>query len=166
MPSSLRRRWRCGDGTETFLRTVANRWQAQTGTYAVRADCTGTAEVYRNAFRKKIYHTIDELQADLDTWMVDYNHRRPNQGRWCAQGKGPGRLPIGEFLPMMTSGPQQRCTVMRPRPSCVGHGAANTLSPPQECRCSLGNARPCDCSSGKAGRELRQFHDHGLPPAI
>ena len=30
-------------------------------------------EFYRIAFRKKIYHTIDELQADLDTWLVEYN---------------------------------------------------------------------------------------------
>ena len=30
-------------------------------------------EFYRVAFRKKIYYTIDELQADLDAWVVDYN---------------------------------------------------------------------------------------------
>src|SRR5215813_6291983 len=45
-------------------------------------------EFYRIAFRKKIDHTIDELQTDLDTWLVDYNYRRPNQGRWCF-GKTP-----------------------------------------------------------------------------
>jgi hypothetical protein len=28
-------------------------------------------EFYRIAFRKKIYHTIDELQADLDTRLVE-----------------------------------------------------------------------------------------------
>src|SRR3989441_4437483 len=38
-------------------------------------------EFYRVAFRKKIYHTIDELQADLDAWIVDYNERRSHQGR-------------------------------------------------------------------------------------
>jgi hypothetical protein len=37
----------------------------------------------RIVFRKKIYHTIDELQADLDAWLVEYNYRRPHQGRWC-----------------------------------------------------------------------------------
>ena len=43
-------------------------------------------EFYRIAFRKKIYHTIDELQADLDTWLVDYNYRRPNTSihKWTA----------------------------------------------------------------------------------
>ena len=30
-------------------------------------------EFYRIAFRKKIYHSIDELQADLDAWLVEYN---------------------------------------------------------------------------------------------
>jgi transposase InsO family protein len=30
-------------------------------------------EFYRVAFRKKIYRTIDELQADLDAWLADYN---------------------------------------------------------------------------------------------
>jgi hypothetical protein len=30
-------------------------------------------EFYRIAFRKKIYQAIDELQIDLDTWLVDYN---------------------------------------------------------------------------------------------
>src|SRR5215472_3344715 len=33
-------------------------------------------EFYRIAFRKKIYHTLDELQTDLDAWLVEYNNRR------------------------------------------------------------------------------------------
>ena len=36
-------------------------------------DCTVLDEFYRVAFRKKIYRAIDELQSDLDTWLVDYN---------------------------------------------------------------------------------------------
>jgi transposase InsO family protein len=35
-------------------------------------------EFYRIAFRKKIYQAIEELQSDLDTWLVDYNQRRPS----------------------------------------------------------------------------------------
>jgi hypothetical protein len=34
-------------------------------------------EFYRIAFRKKIYLAIDELQADLDVWLVEYNQQRP-----------------------------------------------------------------------------------------
>ena len=40
------------------------------------------------AFRKKIYATLQELQADLDAWMREYNDVRPHQGRWC-YGKTP-----------------------------------------------------------------------------
>ena len=45
-------------------------------------------EFYRVAFRKKLYRNIDELQADLDAWLADYNEHRPHQGRWC-YGKTP-----------------------------------------------------------------------------
>ena len=50
-------------------------------------------EFYRMAFRKKIYHSIEELQADLDSWVADYNQRRPHQGRWCF-----GKTPMQTFL--------------------------------------------------------------------
>ena len=50
-------------------------------------------EFYRVAFRKKIYHSIDELQADLDAWIADYNTSRPHQGRWCF-----GKTPMHTFL--------------------------------------------------------------------
>jgi hypothetical protein len=30
-------------------------------------------EFYRVAFRKKIYRTVDELQTDLDGWLIEYN---------------------------------------------------------------------------------------------
>jgi len=50
-------------------------------------------EFYRVAFRKKIYHSIEELQADLDSWVADYNQRRPHQGRWCF-----GKTPMQTFL--------------------------------------------------------------------
>jgi len=45
-------------------------------------------EFYRVAFRKKVYRSIDELQADLDAWVREYNEVRPHQGRWCF-GKTP-----------------------------------------------------------------------------
>ena len=32
-------------------------------------------EFYRVTFRKKIYQTLDELQADLDVWMHEYNEQ-------------------------------------------------------------------------------------------
>ena len=50
-------------------------------------------EFYRVAFRKRIYYTIDELQADLDAWMGAYNKTRTHQGRWCF-----GKTPMQTFL--------------------------------------------------------------------
>ncbi len=50
-------------------------------------------EFYRVAFRKKFYRTLEELQADLDAWLEEYNERRPHQGRWCY-----GKTPMQTFL--------------------------------------------------------------------
>ena len=50
-------------------------------------------EFYRVAFRKKIYRTLDELQADLVTWLQEYNERRSHQGRWCY-----GKTPMQTFV--------------------------------------------------------------------
>jgi hypothetical protein len=50
-------------------------------------------EFYRVAFRKTLYHTLEELQADLDAWLKTYNEDRPHQGRWCH-----GKPPMQTFL--------------------------------------------------------------------
>ncbi len=43
-------------------------------------------------FRKKIYHTTEELQADLDRWLWQYNHERTHSGKYCF-----GRTPYQTF---------------------------------------------------------------------
>jgi len=40
-------------------------------------------EFYAVTFRKKLYKTLEELQADLDQYMKEYNTRRTNQGKRC-----------------------------------------------------------------------------------
>jgi len=55
-------------------------------------------EFYQIAFRKKIYTSLDELQADLDAWLLKYNQERPHSGRYCY-----GKTPMQTFedsLPM------------------------------------------------------------------
>jgi transposase InsO family protein len=37
-------------------------------------------EFYRIAFKKKIYGSIAELQADLGAWVQSYNEERAHQG--------------------------------------------------------------------------------------
>jgi transposase InsO family protein len=50
-------------------------------------------EFYRVAFRKKLYGSLEALQADLDEWLREYNENRPHQGRWCY-----GKTPMQTFL--------------------------------------------------------------------
>ena len=63
----------------------------QTNGICERFHKTVLNEFYRVAFRKKIYSTLDVLQADLDAWLSLYNEQRPHQGRWC-YGKTPTQV--------------------------------------------------------------------------
>jgi transposase InsO family protein len=65
----------------------------QTNGICERFQKTILNEFYRVAFRKKLYKSLEELQADLDAWMETYNCERPHQGRWCF-----GKTPMETFL--------------------------------------------------------------------
>ena len=65
----------------------------QTNGIAERFHKTVLDEFYRVVFRKKIYGSIAELQADLDTWIQSYNEERAHQGRWCF-----GKTPMQTFI--------------------------------------------------------------------
>jgi transposase InsO family protein len=65
----------------------------QTNGICERFHKTVLNEFYRVAFRRRIYAGIEELQRDLDAWLVEYNERRPHQGRWCY-----GKTPMQTFL--------------------------------------------------------------------
>ena len=65
----------------------------QTNGIVERFHKTVLDEFYRVAFRKRIYSSIIELQADLDAWIRSYNESRPHQGRWCF-----GKTPMQTFL--------------------------------------------------------------------
>ena len=45
-------------------------------------------ECYHLLFCKKFYNTLDELQADVDTWLISYNNERSHSGKHCF-GKTP-----------------------------------------------------------------------------
>ena len=62
----------------------------QTNGICERFHRTLLEEFYQVAFRKKLYATLDELQADLDTWLNYYNEERPHSGRYC-YGKTPSQ---------------------------------------------------------------------------
>ena len=53
-------------------------------------------DFFRQAFRTKLYTGVEELQADLDAWLLYYNTERPHQGY-----RNMGRRPmdtVNEFL--------------------------------------------------------------------
>jgi transposase InsO family protein len=49
-------------------------------------------EFYAVAFRKKLYESLESLQADLDQWIKDYNEHRTHTGKYCF-----GRTPWETF---------------------------------------------------------------------
>ena len=59
-------------------------------------------EFYAVTFRKKIYQTLDALQADLDEWVFYYNQERPHSGRYCF-----GKTPMQTFLESITLAKQK-----------------------------------------------------------
>jgi transposase InsO family protein len=62
---------------------VATRTKAQspqTNGICERFHMTILNEFYQVAFRKKIYATIEQLQAALHAWISSYNHARTHQG--------------------------------------------------------------------------------------
>ncbi len=65
----------------------------QTNGICERFHKTILQEFYQIAFRKKIYTSLDALQADLDTWLHHYNYERTHQGKQCN-----GRTPLQTLL--------------------------------------------------------------------
>ena len=50
-------------------------------------------EFYQVVFRRKLYHSLEELQTDLDAWLEHYSTERTHQGKMCC-----GRTPMLTLL--------------------------------------------------------------------
>ena len=50
-------------------------------------------EFYATAFRKKVYTSLEELQTDVEKWLLDYNNERTHSGKFCF-----GKTPMQTFL--------------------------------------------------------------------
>ncbi|MBS7847542.1 IS481 family transposase [Pseudomonas fragi] len=64
----------------------------QTNGICERFHKTILQEFYQVTFRKKIYQSMEQLQADLDQWVAHYNDERTHQGKMCC-----GRTPAETF---------------------------------------------------------------------
>ncbi|GAB1674067.1 IS481 family transposase [Mannheimia haemolytica] len=65
----------------------------QTNGICERFHKTILQEFYQVVFRKTIYMDLVTLQADLDEWLMYYNHHRTHQGKMCC-----GRTPMETLL--------------------------------------------------------------------
>jgi Integrase core domain len=64
----------------------------QTNGICERFHRTMQDEFYSIAFRKKLYTTLAQLQADVDTWLTEYNENRSHSGKYCF-----GKTPMETF---------------------------------------------------------------------
>jgi transposase InsO family protein len=68
-------------------------YSPQTNGICERFHKTVKDEFYSVAFRKKIYTSLDDLQADLDRWINEYNTVRTHSGKYCY-----GKTPMETFI--------------------------------------------------------------------
>jgi oligoribonuclease NrnB/cAMP/cGMP phosphodiesterase (DHH superfamily) len=64
----------------------------QTNGICERFHRTMQDEFYSVAFRKNLYTTLTQLQADVDTWLTEYNENRSHSGKYCF-----GKTPMETF---------------------------------------------------------------------
>ena len=64
----------------------------QTNGICERFHRTMQDEFYSIAFRKKFYNSLEDLQADVDGWLQEYNENRPHSGKYCF-----GKTPMQTF---------------------------------------------------------------------
>jgi transposase InsO family protein len=83
-------------GIENIDRSKTEARSPQSNGICERFHKTVLEEFYRVAFRRKIYNNLDELQADLDTWLKQHNEERVYSGKYCF-----GKTPIQTFLNSM-----------------------------------------------------------------
>jgi hypothetical protein len=68
-------------------------YSPQTNGICERFHRTMQEEFYSIAFRKRLYSTLEDLQADVDSWLKEYNEQRPHSGKYCF-----GKTPMQTFL--------------------------------------------------------------------
>jgi transposase InsO family protein len=68
-------------------------YSPQTNGICERFHRTMKDEFYSVAFRKRLYESLEQLQADADMWIREYNEVRPHSGKYCF-----GKTPMQTFL--------------------------------------------------------------------
>ena len=80
-------------GVNDIEHTKSKARHPQTNGICERFHKTILQEFYQVAFRRKIYQSLEDLQADLDIWLEHYNSQRTHQGKMCC-----GRTPMQTLI--------------------------------------------------------------------
>jgi transposase InsO family protein len=73
--------------------TMTKAKSPQTNGICERFNQTILNEFYKPAFRRTMYKSVEQMQEDLDFYMLEYNEERTHQGKRCK-----GRTPMQTFL--------------------------------------------------------------------
>ena len=82
---------------ENIEHTRTKTRRPQTNGICERFHQTIQNEFYASAFRRKLYHSLEQLQADVDEWMEGYNAERTHSGKYCY-----GKTPLQTFIESAT----------------------------------------------------------------
>lgn len=78
---------------ENIEHTKTKTKSPQTNGICERFHQTIQNEFYASAFRRKLYHSLDALQTDVDEWVRQYNEARTHSGKYCF-----GKTPMQTFI--------------------------------------------------------------------
>ena len=78
---------------ENIEHTKTKTKSPQTNGICERFHQTIQNEFYATAFRRKLYHSLDALQTDVDQWVRQYNEARTHSGKYCF-----GKTPMQTFI--------------------------------------------------------------------
>lgn len=79
-------------GIENVDHSKTKAYSPQTNGICERFHKTMQQECYHVLFRKKFYSSLDELQMDVDSWLMSYNNERAHSGKHCF-----GKTPMQTF---------------------------------------------------------------------
>jgi hypothetical protein len=71
-------------------------------------------EFYSVAFRKRLYTSLEQLQSDVDAWIVEYNESRPHSGKYCF-----GKTPVETFRSAKHLADEKQLDRIMPAPSSL-----------------------------------------------
>lgn len=80
-------------GIEDIDHSKTKAYSPQTNGICERFHKTMQDECYNIIFRKKFYNSLEEIQNDVDAWLISYNNDRPHSGKHCY-----GKTPMQAFI--------------------------------------------------------------------